>query len=135
MLNYTFSLVDFEILILILVRISCFVYAAPFFGMKNVPSRVKIGLSLADIEKDRISDYMAAFYSISFFLKSQGVIQEIYYGEHKYLLCHIEQYEELFTDIFCGEYELSSDPMGHLYKIPLCEKGQDLQKFLYDMEL
>ena len=45
MLNYTFSLVDFEILILILVRISCFVYAAPFFGMKNVPSRVKIVLS------------------------------------------------------------------------------------------
>ena len=30
--------------------------------------RVKIGLSLDDIEKDRISDYMAAFYSISFFL-------------------------------------------------------------------
>ena len=88
--------------------------------------RVKIGLSLDDIEKDRISDYMAAFYSISFFLKSQGVIQEIYYGEHKYLLCHIEQYEELFTDIFCGKYELSSDPMEHLYKIPLCEKGQDL---------
>lgn len=97
--------------------------------------RVKIGLSLDDIEKDRISDYMAAFYSISFFLKSQGVIQEIYYGEHKYLLCHIEQYEELFTDIFCGKYELSSNPMEHLYKIPLCEKGQDLQKFLYDMEL
>ena len=97
--------------------------------------RVKIGLSLDDIEKDRISDYMAAFYSISFFLKSQGVIQEIYYGEHKYLLCHIEQYEELFKDIFCGKYELSSDPMEHLYKIPLCEKGQDLQKFLYDMEL
>lgn len=45
MLNYTFSLVDFELLILILVRISCFVYAAPFYGMSNVPSRVKIGLS------------------------------------------------------------------------------------------
>ncbi len=45
MLNYTFSLVDFELLILILVRISCFVYAAPFYGMANVPSRVKIGLS------------------------------------------------------------------------------------------
>ena len=39
--------------------------------------RVKIGLSLDDIEKDRISDYMAASYSISFFLKSQGVIQEV----------------------------------------------------------
>ena len=82
-----------------------------------------------------IPPFLFDFYSISFFLKSQGVIQEIYYGEHKYLLCHIEQYEELFTDIFCGEYELSSDPMEHLYKIPLCEKGQDLQKFLYDMEL
>lgn len=46
MINYTFSLVDFEILILILVRISCFVYVAPFFGTNNVPSRVKIGLSL-----------------------------------------------------------------------------------------
>ena len=103
--------------------------------LEEEEERVKIGLSLDDIEKDRISDYMAAFYSISFFLKSQGVIQEIYYGENKYLLCHIEQYEELFTDIFCGKYELSSDPMEHLYKIPLCEKGQDLQKFLYDMEL
>lgn len=46
MINYTFSLVDFEILILILVRISCFVFVAPFYGMNNVPSRVKIGLSL-----------------------------------------------------------------------------------------
>lgn len=46
MINYTFSLVDFEILLLILVRISCFVFVAPFYGMSNVPSRVKIGLSV-----------------------------------------------------------------------------------------
>lgn len=46
MINYTFSLVDFEILILILVRISCFVYIAPFYGMSNVPAQAKIGLSL-----------------------------------------------------------------------------------------
>ena len=46
MINYTFSLADFEILILVLVRISCFVYTAPFYGMANVPSRVKIGLSV-----------------------------------------------------------------------------------------
>ncbi len=46
MLDYTFSLVDFEIWILVLVRISCFVYIAPFYGMSNVPSRVKIGLSV-----------------------------------------------------------------------------------------
>lgn len=46
MINYTFSLVDFEILLLILVRISCFVFVAPFYGMTNVPARVKIGLSV-----------------------------------------------------------------------------------------
>ena len=45
------------------------------FGMdaneEEEEERVKIGLSLDDIEKDRISDYMAAFYSISFFLKEE----------------------------------------------------------------
>lgn len=46
MINYTFSLVDFEILLLILVRISCFVFVAPFYGMTNVPARVKVGLSV-----------------------------------------------------------------------------------------
>lgn len=45
MLEYTFSLANFEILILILVRISCFVYIAPFFGTKNVPAQAKIGFS------------------------------------------------------------------------------------------
>lgn len=46
MINYTFSLVDFEILILILVRISCFVFIAPFYGTNNIPAQAKIGLSL-----------------------------------------------------------------------------------------
>ena len=46
MVEYTFSLDDFEIFILILVRVSCFVYIAPFFGMVNVPARVKIGLAV-----------------------------------------------------------------------------------------
>ena len=46
MINYTFSLVDFEILLLIVVRISCFVFIAPFYGMGNVPTRVKVGLSV-----------------------------------------------------------------------------------------
>ncbi len=46
MLEYTFSLVHFEILILIVVRISCFVSVAPFFGTSNTPARVKIGLSV-----------------------------------------------------------------------------------------
>ncbi|MGN0141336.1 MAG: flagellar biosynthetic protein FliR [Roseburia sp.] len=47
MVNYTFSLANLEILILILVRISCFVYIAPFFGTQGVPNKVKIGFSAA----------------------------------------------------------------------------------------
>lgn len=46
MVTYTFSLVDFEILILILVRISCLVSVAPFFNTRSVPVRVKVGLSV-----------------------------------------------------------------------------------------
>lgn len=46
MIEYTFSLVDFEILILILVRISCLVSVAPFFNTRSVPARMKIGLSV-----------------------------------------------------------------------------------------
>lgn len=39
-----------------------------------------------------------------------GVNQEIYYGNHMFLLKYIEQYEELFTDIFeCGISEISME--------------------------
>lgn len=45
MMELTFSLVDFEYILLILVRITSFVYAAPFFSQGGVPSQTKIGLS------------------------------------------------------------------------------------------
>lgn len=46
MVDYSFSLVTFEYFLLILVRISSFVFVAPFFSTPNTPGRVKIGLSL-----------------------------------------------------------------------------------------
>lgn len=46
MVDYSFSLITFEYFLLILVRISCFVFVAPFYGMQNTPGRVKIGLSI-----------------------------------------------------------------------------------------
>lgn len=46
MINYGFSYNDLEYFLLILVRLSCFIYAAPFFSIKGVPNRVKIGLSV-----------------------------------------------------------------------------------------
>lgn len=45
MIDYSFSYNDLEYFLLILVRLSCFVYAAPFFSIKGVPNRVKIALS------------------------------------------------------------------------------------------
>lgn len=46
MLDYTFSYADLEFFLLVLVRVSCFVFIAPFFSMSNTPKRVRIGLSI-----------------------------------------------------------------------------------------
>lgn len=45
MVNFSFSIYDLEYFLLILTRVSCFVYVAPFFGMSNTPARVKISIS------------------------------------------------------------------------------------------
>lgn len=45
MINYSFSVYDLEYFLLILVRVACFVHTAPFFSLKNTPSRVRIGIS------------------------------------------------------------------------------------------
>lgn len=45
MINYSFSVYDMEYFLLILVRVSCFVFVAPFFSLRNTPSRVRIAIS------------------------------------------------------------------------------------------
>ena len=45
MIDYSFSLYDLEYFLLILVRVSCFVYVAPFFSMKNTPANVRVAIS------------------------------------------------------------------------------------------
>ncbi len=45
MLQLSFSLFDLEYFLLILVRVSCFVFVAPFFSMQGSPRQVRIGLS------------------------------------------------------------------------------------------
>ncbi len=45
-MDLAFSVQDLEYYLLILVRVSTFIFAAPFFGTTGVPQRVKIGLSL-----------------------------------------------------------------------------------------
>lgn len=45
MINYSFSIFDLEYFLLILTRVSCFIFIAPFFSLRNTPNNVKIGLS------------------------------------------------------------------------------------------
>lgn len=45
MLDVSISIYDLEYFLLILTRVSCFVFVAPFFSMSNTPARVRIGLS------------------------------------------------------------------------------------------
>lgn len=45
MIDYAFTYADLEYFLLILVRITCFVYIAPFFSMSNTPRNVRIALS------------------------------------------------------------------------------------------
>ena len=46
MIDITFSYADLEYFLLILVRIACFVYVAPFFSLDGVPRRIKVGFSI-----------------------------------------------------------------------------------------
>lgn len=45
MINYSFSFGNLEFFLLILVRLTVFLYAAPFFSQKGIPNQVKIGLA------------------------------------------------------------------------------------------
>lgn len=46
MIDYSFSYADLEYFLLILVRVSCFVFIAPFFSMSNTPRNVRVVLSV-----------------------------------------------------------------------------------------
>lgn len=46
MFEHAFSYADLELFLLVLVRVSCFVFIAPFFSMSNTPRRVRIGLCI-----------------------------------------------------------------------------------------
>ena len=46
MIDFTFSYADLEFFLLVLVRVSFFIYVAPFFAMSNTPRRVKIGFAI-----------------------------------------------------------------------------------------
>ena len=65
MVELSFSLIDFEYMLLILVRIASFMFVAPFFGQNGVPAPAKIGLSffitiiLYEVVPDPTLDYVS----------------------------------------------------------------------------
>lgn len=46
MIDLSFSIYDLEYFLLILTRVSCFIFIAPFFSMSNTPVRIRIALSV-----------------------------------------------------------------------------------------
>ena len=46
MVELSFSIYDLEYFLLILTRVSCFVFIAPFFSMSNTPARIRVGISI-----------------------------------------------------------------------------------------
>ena len=46
MIDLSFSMNDLEYFLLILVRVSCFIFISPFFSMRNTPARVRVALSV-----------------------------------------------------------------------------------------
>ena len=48
-INTGFTLIDLEKFLMILMRITSFIYIAPFFNMANTPQRVKLGLGIFNL--------------------------------------------------------------------------------------
>lgn len=46
MINLSFSMYDLEYFLLILTRVSCFIFSAPFFSLNNTPRHVRVALSV-----------------------------------------------------------------------------------------
>lgn len=44
MIDFTFPIEELEYFLLIMTRVTCFIFIAPFFSMQNTPARLRIGL-------------------------------------------------------------------------------------------
>lgn len=102
---------------------------------EDIQESIKIGVDFSGIPRNKISEYLSVFYSISLFYMEESMEQEIYYGNHKFILKNIEQYEDLFADIFeVGSQKLSCE-IPEMQKIIFDEEEKDIEQYLYDMEL
>ena len=128
MINYEVALGQFELFVLILIRLASFVYAAPFFNTANVPRKFKVGFAIAlsvivyaihpdmSVEYDNMIDYcisMAQLYDPTTRMQV-GIMGNFYYymlmllliisGMHRFL---IEAIVETYNVIPIGGVKFS----------------------------
>lgn len=96
----------------------------------------EICVEICNLKEKQFSNYFAAFYSVSAFLLDEGISQKIYFGKSCFELNHIEQYGELFTEIFQEnlKYPVSEEHQEAL-KIDIGDGKRTMEDYLYDMEL
>ena len=105
MINYEVALGQFELFVLILIRLASFVYAAPFFNTANVPRKFKVGFAIAlsvivyaihpdmSVEYDNMIDYCI--------IALQEVIVGVILGAASFFCVQIIQFSGKIIDMVC----------------------------------
>lgn len=105
-------------------------------GEEERPEPVTILLDVSSLKKKQYSDYFSIFYSVSGFLLDEEVPQKIYFGKSQYRLNSMEQYEELFTQIFQEELTVAPDVRDEdAIRISINPQGVSVHDYLFDLEL
>lgn len=106
MINYEVALGQFELFVLILIRLASFVYAAPFFNTANVPRKFKVGFAIAlsvivytihpdmSVEYDNMIDYCI--------IALQEVIVGVILGVASFFCVQIIQFSGKIIDMDIG---------------------------------
>lgn len=97
---------------------------------------VNIVLSLRKVKQNQYSDYFSTFYSVAQFFLDHNIHLNIYFGNSFMKLESIDQYEELFTKIFCEDLwvDKCTDEADGL-QIFVSKGRQTVEDYAYDMEI
>ena len=119
MINYEVALGQFELFVLILIRLASFVYAAPFFNTANVPRKFKVGFAIAlsvivyaihpdmSVEYDNMIDYCI--------IALQEVIVGVILGAASFFCVQIIQFSGKIIDMDIGISMAQVGIMGNFY--------------------
>ena len=105
-MNFTYSLVDFEYFLLILVRLATFFFVAPLFSDRGVPAQAKVGISclialmvMDSIKPTEVSYISTLGYSV---LVIKEAITGLLIGFSAYICCSIILFAGNIIDVDMG---------------------------------